>query len=140
MDGLTFDSLTRLVGVASTRRIARRSALGGAAASAIAVAGLAAVATETDAKKKRKKCKKCKPLAADAPCTTNKQCCTNTTNRACAVAENAGNSDRTCCGALNAVCGGVNDVLDTVAPFCCADFVCDVPGPNVQGTCRALTL
>jgi hypothetical protein len=86
-------------------------------------------------KKKRKKCKKCKPLDADAPCTTNKECCTNETNRACAVAENASSDDLTCCGALNAVCGGINETMDTVAPFCCADYFCDVNTPGVTGTC-----
>jgi hypothetical protein len=133
MDGLKIASLTRLVGAVGTRRIALKSALGGAAASVSAARGLG----ETEAKnKKRKKCKKCQPLAADAPCTTNKQCCTNETNRACAVAENAGNDDKTCCGGLDAECGGFDAMDVPVAPFCCADFSCAFLGPTGPGTCQ----
>ena len=137
MDGSRFDNLTQLIGGISTRRIAVRSALGGVAASAIAAVGLKATSGDTAAKKKRKKKKcKCKPLNADAPCSSNKQCCTNETNRACAVAENASNSDTTCCGALNGECGGINGDGDTVAPFCCANYVCNVTEPGVKGTCQ----
>jgi hypothetical protein len=135
MDGLQFDSLTRLVGAVSTRRFALRATLGGAAAAV----GLAAMAGESAAKKKkRKKCKKCKPLDADASCTTNKQCCTNETNRACAVPENASSSDKTCCGALNGECGGF-DGMSTIAPFCCADYVCSSL-TETPGTCQPVPI
>jgi hypothetical protein len=140
MDGLRFESLTRIVDAVSTRRIALRSALAGAAASGVAAVGLTSSSSDTEAKKKKKKCKKCKPLDADELCDTNKQCCTNETNRACAVAENASSGDRTCCGSLNAVCGGIDENDDTVAPFCCAEFACNVTVPNVEGTCQPATL
>jgi hypothetical protein len=136
MDGLRFESLTRIVDAVSTRRIALRSALAGAAASGVAAVGLTSSSSDTEAKKKKKKCKKCKPLDADAPCNTNKQCCTNETNRACAIPVNDSGGDRTCCGALDAVCGGQDGIGDDVAPFCCAEFVCQTTGPNVQGTCQ----
>lgn len=136
MDDTRFDALSRLVDGIGTRRVALRAALAG-----VAAVGLTAAGSEIEAKKKkRKKCKKCKALAADAPCTTNKQCCTNETNRACAVAENDSGGDRTCCGALDAVCGGIDENDDTVAPFCCAEFACNVTVPNVQGTCQPVTI
>lgn len=136
MDDIRFDALSRLVDGVGTRRVALRTALAGVVAVGVTAAGSAVEAK----KKKKKKCKKCKALAADASCSTNKQCCTNETNRACAVAENASNNDTTCCGALNAVCGGINDDLDTVSPFCCAEFACNVTSPNVQGTCQPVTV
>jgi hypothetical protein len=139
MDGSRFDKLTQLVGGISTRRIALQSLLGGTAASAIAVVGLKATTGESAAKKHKKKKCKCKPLDADAPCSSNKQCCTNDTNRACAVAVNASNSDTTCCGALNAECGGHNEDDDDVAPFCCAGFDCNAIDPGVKGTCQPVS-
>ncbi len=119
MDGSAFDTLTRLASGASTRRMALRSAIGGSVVSAAAAVSLAAFG-EAEAKKKckKKKCPVCSPLLDNAPCTTNLQCCTNETNRACAVPANAGNSDKKCCGATGAPCGG------TSAPFCCADYEC----------------
>ena len=120
MDGSSFDTLTRLVGEASTRRHAMRSALTGAAAAAVAAVGLAGLAGDAEAKrkkkKKKKKCPKCKPFAASSPCSTNKQCCTNETNRICAVASNAGNGDTTCCGGTGATC--------TSNDNCCANYSC----------------
>ncbi len=127
MDGSAFDTLTRLASGASTRRMALRSAIGGTVASAAAAVSLASFGGTAEAKKKKKckkkKCPACAALFADAPCTTNLQCCTNETNRACAVAENASSGDKTCCGATGATCGGF-DGLQTIAPFCCADFAC----------------
>lgn len=140
MDGLRFDSLTRIVDAVSTRRIALRSVIAGAAASGMAAVGLITSRSDAEAKKKKKKCKKCKPLDADAPCNTNKQCCTNETNRACAPPVNDAGGDTTCCGALDAVCGGQDDIDDDVAPFCCAEFFCQTTGPNVPGTCQPAVL
>jgi hypothetical protein len=137
MDGSAFDIVTRLAGRASTRRLALRSAIGGSVASAVAAIGIASHAGEAEAKKKKKKKKKCpvcEPLLDNAPCTTNLQCCTNETNRACAVPENAGNSDKKCCGATGAPCGGSNG-LNTIAPFCCADFQCSSLTAT-PGTCQ----
>jgi hypothetical protein len=55
MDGLRFESLTRIVDAVSTRRIALRSALAGAAATGIAAVGLAASSGDIEAKKKKEK-------------------------------------------------------------------------------------
>jgi hypothetical protein len=135
MDESRFDRLAQLIGSIGTRRDALRSALTAVAAPATAAVGLGAMTSESTAKKKKKKCK-CKPLDADAPCSSNKQCCTNQTNRACAVAENASNSDTTCCGALNGECGGFDNEDNTVAPFCCANYECNATVPGVKGTCQ----
>lgn len=119
MDGPRFDALARLVQEASTRRGALRSIVGGAVAPAFAAVGLAAAATTTEAKKKKKKKKKCpacEALPLGAPCTTNLQCCTNETNRLCAIASNATTNTLTCCGGVGAACATTND--------CCLDFTC----------------
>jgi hypothetical protein len=123
MGGSRFDSLTRLVGGASTRRNTLKSALGAVTTSTIAVVGLAALSGEADAKK-RKRCKRCKQCKAQAPgslCTTNKQCCTNETNRICSVAPGS-SSTTICCGGNGASCAS-NDA-------CCRHFSC------VVGVCR----
>ena len=124
MDGSRFDAFTRLVGTAGTRRTALRSALGAAAASTGAVVGLAALSERVDAKKHHhKKCnkdKKCKPQAAGSLCSTNKQCCTNETNRICALA--SGFDQTICCGGTGAPC--------TTNDNCCRHFNC------VAGACR----
>jgi hypothetical protein len=140
MDGPRFDSFARFVGEASNRRAALKAALGGATAATIAAVSLATGASESEAKKKKKKKKKkkcavCQPLTADAPCSTNLQCCTNDTNRACATPENASNSDKTCCGSTGATCGGRDGNLDTIAPFCCAGFSCS-SNTTTPGTCQ----
>src|SRR3954451_18517954 len=100
MDGSRLDALAWLGSAAGTRRIALRSALGAAAASTGAIVGLAALSGAVDAKKHHhKKCKKdqkCKPQTAGSLCSTNKQCCTNETNRVCALA--SGFDQTICCG------------------------------------------
>jgi hypothetical protein len=128
MDGSRFDALTQLVGGASTRRTTLRSALG-AAASTVALMGLVALSGETDAKqnKQRRRCKRrlrrerCKPQAAGSLCTTNEQCCTNETNRICAVAPGS-SSTTLCCGGTGAPC--------TSDETCCRHYTC------VVGFCR----
>ena len=120
MDGTRFDSLTRLVQEAGSRRGALRAALGGAAASAVVAAGLARSGGEAEAKKKKckkKKCPVCEPLLAGSPCETNLQCCTNETNMLCAFASNATTAAKTCCGGVGATCTTTND--------CCLDFTCN---------------
>ena len=106
MDGLHFDSFTR--------RLALRSALVGAA-------GLATVGATSAKNKTKKKCK-CTSLGFGKPCTTNKECCTNQTNLACAVSSAAGNSDKTCCGSSDFACTSSDD--------CCADYSCQ------SGSCQ----
>lgn len=113
MDGSVFAKLVRHVGGGSTRRIALRSALGGAALAAV---GLAASTGETEAKKKKKKCK-CKPKDLGESCTSNKQCCTNETNRLCAIPSSPPSPGTFCCGGVGAQCSSTDD--------CCGDFTCD---------------
>jgi hypothetical protein len=113
MDSSAFDKLVRLVGGGSTRRIALKSALAGGALTAV---GLASSAMETAAKKKKKKCK-CKPKDLGDPCTSNKQCCTNETNRLCAIPSDPSSSQTVCCGGVGAQCDSTDD--------CCGDFTCE---------------
>jgi hypothetical protein len=118
VDGPRFDTLTRFVQEASTRRGALTAALAAGAASAVAAAGLALSGGEVEAKKKKrkKKCPVCESLLSGAPCQTNLQCCTNETNRLCAIASNATTNTRTCCGGVGATCATTAD--------CCLDFTC----------------
>jgi hypothetical protein len=117
MDARIFDTLSQRIAGAQTRR----NALGTLFASAIGGAALVS-AQDAAGKKKKKKCKK----VAGKPCTSNKKCCPGKTKNICAVRSGAGNSDTTCCGSTGAKCGGVNDILDAVAPFCCQDFDCNL--------------
>jgi hypothetical protein len=131
MDGRIFDALSQQIASASTRR----RALGALVAASI---GSAALGSEADAKgkgKKKKRKRKCKK-AAGKPCTSNKKCCPGKTNNICAVRSGAGNSDTTCCGGANAKCGGFNEDLDALPPFCCQDFACNSLVPGVPGTCQ----
>ena len=135
MDGSRFDSLTRLVSQASSRRNTLRSALGAAAASTVAVVGLTALSSETDAqnrnrnrnrnnnrnRNRRRRCERCRPRAAGETCTTNEQCCTDKTNRICAQAPGTGGTT-ICCGGTGASC--------TSTAQCCRHFSC------VFGFCR----
>ena len=114
MDGSSFDTLTRFVGGANSRRTAMRTALAGATASALAAAGLALAGGQAEAKKKKKKKCKCKALDLGAACTTNKECCTNETNRLCAFFQ--GGSTFICCGGVGATCANSDQ--------CCGDFTC----------------
>ncbi|MDQ2655391.1 MAG: hypothetical protein M3Z20_20365, partial [Chloroflexota bacterium] len=130
----TFDRLSLIVSQAGTRR----SALSALAAAGIGGAALLA-ASDAEGKKhkkgKKKRKRKCKKVAGK-PCTTDKTCCNGKTNNICAVRSGAGNSDKTCCGGTGAKCGGVNDILDAVAPFCCQDFECSATVPGSTGTCQ----
>ncbi len=119
MDFEKFDGIARLFTSGQTRREAVRSMLAGSAAVAAGVTLLGDDASAKPRKKPKNRCKK-----AGAFCSTNKQCCTGKTKRRCAVAVNAGNSDKTCCGGQGAVCGGANEDLDDIGPFCCAGFEC----------------
>ncbi len=127
MDSQRFDRIASTF--AETRT--RRGALQLLGAAMLAVGGLNLLGTdEGEAKRRRKKKGKGKGkgkdrcFSAGAPCSSDAQCCTDTTKRICEVASNAGNSDTTCCGGLGAACGGLNEDGDALAPFCCADFAC----------------
>jgi hypothetical protein len=139
MDESRFDALVRAFSSGTTRR----DALRGLAAGGAALAASATTLGEAAAKKKKHHHKRnkhqCKGKPDGAACTTNKECCTKTTKRICAVAFNASNSDTTCCGGTGAKCGGVDDNGDVIAPVCCTNFVCssnDMNNPGVPGTCQ----
>ncbi len=128
MDGSTFDRLSQIVSHAGTRR---------SALSALVAAGIGggALLSASDAEGKKKKKNKCKNVAGK-PCKSDKTCCPGKTNNICAVPTNGSNSDTFCCGSTGAKCGGVNDDLDALAPFCCVDFTCSATAPGSTGTCK----
>jgi hypothetical protein len=143
METAHFDQLVANVGQARTRRSAVRF-LGAAllGTSGLGLLGL----SHSDARRRRKKKGKHgkgmgkntdRCLTAGAFCEQDEQCCTEKTGRICEVAANASNSDTTCCGGIGAPCGGVNDDLDALAPFCCAGFVCstDEDPSGTPGVC-----
>ena len=125
VDGSEFDALTRQVGGASTRRTTLRSAVGAATASAVALFGLAALSGEADARNRRRnrrrRCPRCRPRAAGEFCSTNEQCCTDKTDRICALGPGSGSST-ICCGGTGASC--------TASSQCCRHYSC------VSGFCR----
>ena len=131
MDAPTFDELTRIVSLTRSRR----AALGALAATGLGSVLLTTSDAEGKGKGKKKRKRKCKKVEGK-PCTTDKTCCNGKTNNICAVRSGAGNSDKTCCGSTGAKCGGFNDDLDAVAPFCCQGFTCNATGPGVFGTCQ----
>ena len=138
MDTARFDRIASTFAATRTRR----GTLHLLGAMALAVGGLNLLGPDEGAAKRRKKKNKGKGkgkgkdrcFSAGAPCSSDAQCCTDTTKRICEVAGNAGNSDTTCCGGLGATCGGANEDGDALGPFCCADFACgsDTASP---GTC-----
>jgi len=145
MDSHRFDQIASTFAQVQTRRSAFRF-FGAAAAGALGVSILAA--DDTDARRKRGKGKgkgkgndRC--LKSGQECKTDGQCCSKD-NLICEVPQNASNSDTECCGAEDAVCGGVNDDGDFLEPYCCIgeagvrSFICsqsDPGNPNVRGTC-----
>ena len=134
METIKFDGIARTLGSTSTRRSAVRGLFAGALA---AVAGGALLqADDASAKRRRKKHKKgnnqsdSKRRNPGAFCDSSSQCQTDR-GYICAVAVNAGNSDKTCSGGPGAVCGPKNDDLDDTAPFCAVGHEC------VNGVCQA---
>ena len=115
MDSPAFDTLARLARAAGTRRIAVKTAM----VPALAGLGAAVIARPSaiEAKKKKKKCKKCKAKGLGEACTSNKECCTNQTNRLCAIPSNPSSSQTVCCGGVGATCTSTDD--------CCGDFTCE---------------
>jgi hypothetical protein len=135
METIKFDGIARTLGSTSTRRSAVRGIFAGALA---AVAGGALLhADDASAKRRRKKHKKgnhqsdSKRRNPGAFCDSSSQCQTDR-GYICAVAVNAGNSDKTCSGGPGAVCGPKNDDLDDTAPFCAVGHEC------VNGVCQAV--
>jgi hypothetical protein len=110
MGGLEFIGRLARHGGGSTRRKALHAALG---AATIAATSLGAGISETAAKTHKKRCQ-CRARGVGESCTANKQCCTNQTNRICAIQRNVGGPR--CCGALQAECTGNTD--------CCESFEC----------------
>lgn len=131
MDARNITTLARRFAAGLTRRDAIHSLLAGGGA--VALVTMTAPAN-VDARRK----KRCKPSKAGAFCSQDKECCPLTTRRKCDVADNASNSDTTCCGAEGAVCGGVNTDYDTISPHCCAGFRCstDEIQNGVPGICQ----
>jgi hypothetical protein len=125
MEASLINRLAQAVG-ASSRRIALRMALKGAA---IGTAGLLASAPASEAKKKKKKkCPAC-PTCATCPscptcvskalgqlCFSAKECCGTETNRSCARATNGAVGAPVCCGTGDSPCSASQD--------CCVGFDC----------------
>lgn len=140
METTTFDGITRTL----SHRITRRSALRGLFAGAVAgVAGGAVLqADDAAARRRRKQAKKGRKrqqtLRPGAFCQSSGQCQTDR-GYVCAVAVNAGNSDRTCSGATGAVCGAPNTDGDATAPFCAVGYSCTLTSQSNQtgtGICQ----
>lgn len=124
MDQSTFDRLARAVSAMGTRRGMLRSL----AAVGIVSAGLASLVDVSDleAKKhgRKRRRRRCKPKGAQAPCQTNKECCTKKTKYVCGTSHGSGND--TCCGSAKATCTSTLD--------CCTDSCC-INGTCVLGSC-----
>jgi hypothetical protein len=137
MEITKFDALARGLGSG----LNRRSALRGLVAGALTVA-VGGSALDADAKRRRRKNKKKKvrggggaeTLPNGAFCQSSSQC--GSANNICAVAVNASNSDKTCCGATGAVCGAPNADGDDTAPFCCAGYDCFLNTGSSTGVCQ----
>ncbi len=135
METTTFDGIARTLGSSVTRRSAMRGLFAGAAAM---VAGGALLQAEDASAKRRRRKKGNKGNKGNqqrrqpgAFCDTSSQCQTDR-GYICAVAVNAGNSDKTCSGGPGAVCGPKNADLDDTAPFCAAGHEC------VNSRCQAV--
>jgi hypothetical protein len=131
MDTTKFDSVARLFGSGMTRREALRGLVAGAAA--LTAGGALLKADDASAKRRRKKGKKSSQQRRQPGefCDTSSQCQTDR-GYICAVAVNAGNSDKTCAGGPGAFCGPKNDDLDDTAPFCAVGHEC------VNSVCQAV--
>jgi hypothetical protein len=135
METIKFDGIAKSLSTTSTRRSAVRGLVAGALA---AVAGGALLhAEDVSAKRRRKKGKKSnqpstsKRRQPGAFCDFDAQCQTDQ-GYLCAVAVNAGNSDRTCAGGPGAFCGPKTEDEDDTAPFCAVGHAC------VNSHCQAV--
>jgi hypothetical protein len=121
MDAPTPKRVARFLTEIGSRRGMLRTAMTGAAASALTGIGLATSATDEAAAKKKKRCK---PKDAGEPCHSNKECCCQT-NRICArpngMLNVAGMAVATfCCGTKGASCD-----TEHVNADCCVGFICN---------------
>jgi hypothetical protein len=117
--------MTQLV-VDGSRRGMLRTALTGAAASALAGIGIASGAVDATAGKKKRRCK---PKPVGTPCETNKDCCCNK-NQICSTPcdGSPGVTSSVCCGGKGASCDSSFD--------CCFNFVCNPAiGKCQEGVC-----
>jgi hypothetical protein len=139
METTTFDGIARSLSSSTTRRSALRGLFAGAMA---AVAGSALLhADDVSAKRRRRKKNKKgnnrnqqsngNRRQPGAFCDSSAQCQTDK-GYICAVAVNAGNSDKTCSGGPGAVCGPKTEDLDDTAPFCAVGHEC------VNSVCQAV--
>jgi hypothetical protein len=149
MDSQRFDRIATTLADTQTQTEthSRRGVLRLLTGAALGATGLSLVAPDEGAAKRRKRRKSSKVgsggtgnghLPAGAFCKHDDQCAPEKTNRICEVAVNASNSDRTCCGAQGAVCGGYNEDLDAQAPYCCVGYECVVARGQTKGVCQRL--
>lgn len=144
MDTRRFDRIATTLADSHTRRGMLRL-LTGAALGAAGISALGSAETGARRRKRRKGSKSNSGegggngyLPAGAFCKHDDQCGFEKTYRICEVAVNASNSDRTCCGAQNAVCGGYNEDFDAQAPYCCVGYECYVSPGQTKGVCKKL--
>ena len=142
MDSINFDGIARGLGSTMDRRTALRGLVAGALAAAVGGSAL-----EASAKRRRKRRKKTQTptggsggggsqtLPPGAFCQNHNQC---PSSYICEVPVNAGNSDKTCCGAQGAGCGAKNEDGDDTAPFCCVGHECVYNPGNGSWTCQAV--
>ena len=130
METTMFDGIAKSLSTTSTRRSAVRGLVAGALA---AVAGGALLqADDAAAKRRRRKNKKSSQGRKPGEfCDSTSQCQTSK-GYICAVAVNAGNSDKTCSGGQGAFCGPKTEDEDDTAPFCAVGFSC------VNEVCQAV--
>ncbi len=113
MDSTTFDTVTRNLGTAVTRRSALRGLVAGALAVTVGGAAL-----ESSAKRHRKS-KKQKHLKPGAFCQTDKQCRHFSADYICGPVRPF-TDERVCCGALDALC----DETGASGQSCCYGYLC----------------
>ena len=130
METTTLDGIARSL----SSNITRRSAVRGLVAGALAAVAGGAVRQADDAAAKRRRRKTKKTNQGRKPgefCDKTSQCQT-AKGYICAVAVNAGNSDKTCSGGQGAFCGPKTEDEDDTAPFCAVGHEC------VNSVCQKL--
>jgi hypothetical protein len=149
MDNQRFDRIATTLANTHNQTQTRRGVLRLLTGAALGAAGISLLGSEETGARRRKRRKGGKGtggtgsgggghLPAGAFCKHDEQCAPEKTNRICEVAVNASNSDRTCCGAQGAVCGGYNDDFDAQAPYCCVGYECVVGSGQTKGVCQKL--